>query len=148
MFGDSAMSVVASSRIFWVWLGNMPSTIPNLPVFMGSSCGSDSTISTDNSTSITTSSTLSATMANENAAQSQLAWLPALSYAASNVQIHRVDWEGAKILESEPHYLVWNLIHNSQFIPVVGVFTFVRSCLRVPLDFENSSNPHLSAETI
>ena len=68
-------------------LGNMPSTIPNLPVFMGSSCGSDSTISTDNSTSITTSSTLSAAVANENTAQSQLAWLlPALSYAALNVQ--------------------------------------------------------------
>ena len=68
-------------------LGNMPSTIPNLPVFAGSSGGSDSTMSTDNSTSITTSSTLSAAMASENAAQSQLAWLlPALSYAASNVQ--------------------------------------------------------------
>ena len=68
-------------------LGNMPSSIPNLPVFTGSSCGSDSTMNTDNITSIITSNTLSATMANENAAQSQLAWLlPALSYAASNVQ--------------------------------------------------------------
>ena len=68
-------------------LGNMPSSIPNLPVFTGSNCGSNSTISTDNITSITTSNTLSAATANENAAQSQLAWLlPALSYGASNVQ--------------------------------------------------------------
>ena len=68
-------------------LGNMPSSNPNLLVFTGSSCGSDSTISTDNITSITTSNTISAATANENAAQPQLAWLlPALSYAASIVQ--------------------------------------------------------------
>ena len=37
--------------------------------------------------------------------------------------------------------LAWNLIHNFLFISDVGVFTFIRSCLRVPLDLKTVQIP-------